>query len=248
SRCAHFYSIKMCIVSFGFSDVFVQTGSSVQLDIKTQELPKIHVLVWGKDKSATILTFINATKEAIRDGSYKERVEFNTETFSVTLKNMQKTDSGLYTARAIEDNNKLFAEYKVSVIDAVEAPVLTVNSNWSSSDSCTVNFTCRAPELMINSIYQNNRCSLQEVTSHEIHTLILDCSGESIFCNHSNPVSWKEDRMNINEILQIPLTSTFPKLFLSIIITLVMIVCGGLALFCCCKNKTGLSIPHILKN
>uniref|UniRef100_A0A8C1R382 Si:ch211-209f23.6 n=1 Tax=Cyprinus carpio TaxID=7962 RepID=A0A8C1R382_CYPCA len=192
--------ILVLITNTGFSDVFVQTGSSVQLDIKTQELPKIHVLVWGKDKSATILTFINATKEAIRDGSYKERVEFNTETFSVTLKNMQKTDSGLYRARAIEDNNKLFAEYKVSVIDAVEAPVLTVNSNWSSSDSCTVNFTCRAHELMINSSYQNNRCSPQEVTSHEIHTLILDCSEESIICNHSNPVSLKEDRINIKEL------------------------------------------------
>uniref|UniRef100_A0A8C2KTU7 Immunoglobulin V-set domain-containing protein n=1 Tax=Cyprinus carpio TaxID=7962 RepID=A0A8C2KTU7_CYPCA len=192
--------IFLLTIKTGFSDVFVQTGASIQLDIKTQELPKIHVLVWGKDKSATILTFINATKEAIRDGSYKERVEFNTETFSVTLKNMQKTDSGLYTARAIEDNNKFFAEYKVSVIDAVEAPVLTVISNWSSSDSCTVNFTCRAPELMINSSYQNNRCSPQEVTSHEIHNLTLDCSKKYIICNHSNPVSWKQDRVNIKEL------------------------------------------------
>ncbi len=85
------------------------------------------------------------------------------------------------------------------VSDAVEAPVLTVNSNWFSGDSCTVNFTCRAHELTINSSYQNNRCSPEEVTS-QINTLILDCSEKSIICNHSNPVSWKQDRRNITQL------------------------------------------------
>ncbi|RXN16176.1 CD48 antigen-like protein [Labeo rohita] len=113
---------------------------------------------------------------------------------------MQKTDSGLYTATTSGESNNNIVIYRVSVIDAVEAPVLTVNSNWFSSDSCTVNFTCRAHELMINSSYQNNRCSKDEVTSHEINTLILDCSEESIICNHSNPVSWKEDRINILQL------------------------------------------------
>ncbi|KAF4117767.1 SLAM family member 9-like isoform X2 [Onychostoma macrolepis] len=159
---------------------------------------------------------------------------------------MTKTDSGLYRARAIEDSNKLFAEYKVSVIDAVEAPVLTVNSNWSSSDSCTVSITCRVHELMINSSYQNNRCSPEEVTSH-INTLILDCSEESIICYHSNPVSWKQDRINIKqfcvnikkkEILQIQLISIFPINLLFTVIAMAVIVFGGLALYCCCKNKT----------
>ncbi|ROL43670.1 hypothetical protein DPX16_2908 [Anabarilius grahami] len=110
---------------------------------------------------------------------------------------MQKTDSGLYRARAVGDT--YVAAYRVSVIDAVEAPVLTVNSNLSSSDSCTVNFTCGAHDLTINSSYQN-RCSPEEVTSHEIYTLILYCSEESIICNHSNPVSNKTDKIEIKKI------------------------------------------------
>ncbi|KAL0201678.1 hypothetical protein M9458_004865, partial [Cirrhinus mrigala] len=67
------------------------------------------------------------------------------------------------------------------------APVLTVNTNQFSGTFCTVNFTCRAHELMINSRYQNKSCSTEEVTSNGINTLILDCSEESITCNHSNP-------------------------------------------------------------
>jgi len=86
------------------------------------------------------------------------------------------------------------------VLDAVEDPVLTVNSNWFSGNFCTVNFTCRGHDLMINSSYQNNRCSPEEVTSHENYTLILHCSEELIICNHSNPVSWKKDRINITPL------------------------------------------------
>ncbi|XDV28079.1 hypothetical protein PO909_031474, partial [Leuciscus waleckii] len=189
-------------LSSGFSaeiSVFVKTGDSVQLDIQTQELPEFDFLSWTNDKSENIVRYISATKEVKPHNSYKDRVDFNDETFSLTLKNMQKTDTGLYTARASGESEKNIVTYKVSVIDAVDAPVLTVNSNWSSSDSCTVNFTCRAHDLMINSSYQNNRCSPQEVTS-QINTLILNCSEESIICNHSNTVSWKKDRINITQL------------------------------------------------
>nr|BAL63124.1 CD2 family receptor [Carassius langsdorfii] len=186
----------------GFSaeiSVFVQTGASVQLDIQTQQLPEFDILAWTNDKSDSIVRYNSDSKRVTPHDSYKDRVFFNDATLSLTLKNMQKTDSGLYTARTIGLKTTDLVSYRVSVIDSVEAPVLTVNSNWSSSDSCTVNFTCRAHELMINSSYQNNRCSPQEVTS-QINTLILDCSDEYIICNHSNPVSWKQDRINITRL------------------------------------------------
>uniref|UniRef100_A0A8C2KSD0 Uncharacterized protein n=1 Tax=Cyprinus carpio TaxID=7962 RepID=A0A8C2KSD0_CYPCA len=172
--------------------------SAINLHIQTKELPEFDDLSWKKDKSEIIVRYTSETKRVRLYPSYKDRVDFNDTTFSLTLKNVQKTDSGLYTARASgESENDI--TYRVSVIDAVEAPVLIVNSNWFSGNFCTVNFTCRAPELMINSSYQNNSCSPQEVTS-QINTLILDCSEESIICNHSNPVSWNEDRINIKEL------------------------------------------------
>ncbi|XP_052390119.1 uncharacterized protein LOC127935946 [Carassius gibelio] len=188
----------------GFSaeiSVFVQTGDSVQLEIQTQELPEFDDLSWSNDKSESIVRYTSETKRVKLHSSYKDRVDLNAKTFSLTLKNIQKIDSGLYTARTSGESNKNIVTYRVSVIDAVEAPVLTVNSNRSSSDSCTVNFTCRTHELKIDSSYQNNRCSPQEVTS-QINTLILDCREESIICNHSNPVSWKEDRINITQLCE----------------------------------------------
>ncbi|XP_067219913.1 CD48 antigen-like [Chanodichthys erythropterus] len=201
----HLLKLYFFLLNFktGFSaeiSVFVQPGDSVQLDIQKHKLTEFYTLSWKNDKSQNIVVYIHGTKAVNPHSSYKDRVDFNNENFSLTLKNMQKTDSGLYTAKTSGESEEIIVTYRVSVIDAVEAPVLTVNSNWSSSDSCTVNFTCSAQNLMINSSYQNNRCSPEEVTSHEIYTLILYCSEESIICNHSNPVSSKKDRIEIKPL------------------------------------------------
>ncbi|KAK2900496.1 hypothetical protein Q8A67_008611 [Cirrhinus molitorella] len=204
------FFILLLIANTGFSvdtSIFVQTGASVQLDIQTQEQSKINVNVflWEKDKSTTIVTYITATNQVLNDNSYKNRVKFNAKTFSLTLKNMQKTDN------------------------AVEAPVLTVNSNWSSSDSCTVSFTCRAHEIMINSSYQNNRCSPEE---------------KYIMCNHSNPVSWKEDRINIKQLcsiqqIQLSYSSSYMMVLVVSCVVVGVMVFAALILYCCCKNETG---------
>ncbi|KAK2900514.1 hypothetical protein Q8A67_008629 [Cirrhinus molitorella] len=177
--------------------VFVKMGASVQLDIQTQ-LQKIDFILWEKDNSTQIVTYISLMKKANFDSTYKNRVYFNPETFSMTLNNMENTDNGLYTALA---NEKTYvAAYNVSVYDEVKAPVLTVNSNQSSSDSCIVNFTCRSHHFTLNSTYNRGSCSQKEVISDGINTLILSCSEKSIICNLSNPVSSKEDKKYIKEL------------------------------------------------
>ncbi|XDV28083.1 hypothetical protein PO909_031478, partial [Leuciscus waleckii] len=176
-------------LSSGFSaeiSVFVKTGDSVQLDIQTQDLPEFYLLSWRNAKSEIIVRYTTDSKKVLHS-SYKDRVDFNDETFSLTLKNMQKTDTGLYTARTIGESENNIAIYRVSVIDEVETPVLTVNSNWSSPDSCS--FTCKS-----------SSCSPEEETSSDNYTLNLNCSDDYIMCNYSNPVSWKTARKKVNEL------------------------------------------------
>jgi len=110
---------KSVFLSSGFSaeiSVFVQTGDSVQLDIQTQKLPEFYTLSWTNDKSEIIVVYIPGTKVVIPHPSYKDRVYFNDETFSLTLKNIQKTDSGLYTAKTRGESDETIATYRVSVI------------------------------------------------------------------------------------------------------------------------------------
>ncbi|KAL1281024.1 hypothetical protein QQF64_015624 [Cirrhinus molitorella] len=187
------------------------------------------------------------------DGSFcskKDRVDFNDKTFFLTLKNMQKTDSGLYTAKTSGESDNNIVTYRVSVIDTVEAPVLTVNLSWFS-DSCSVKFTCRAHELMINSSYQNNRCSKEEVTSHENYTLVLNCIEESIICNHSNPVSWKEDRKNFTQICDdkekknVQTTSSILGPVVVLVAVCILLICLSVFLYHKCKKGTS-TLPHFL--
>ncbi|XDV28128.1 hypothetical protein PO909_031500 [Leuciscus waleckii] len=103
----------------GFSaeiSVFVKTGDSVQLDIQTQKLPEFDLLSWTNDKSEIIVRYIHESRTVKLHSSYKDRVDFNDETFSLTLKNMQKTDTGLYTARARGESENNIVTYRVSVI------------------------------------------------------------------------------------------------------------------------------------
>ncbi len=96
--------------------MFVQTGDSVQLDLQTQQLPAFDDLSWKNDKSQNIVKYFNTTKEVRPHPFYKDRVDFNDTTFSLTLKNMQKIDSGLYRAIAAGESDNNIVTYRVSVI------------------------------------------------------------------------------------------------------------------------------------
>lgn len=95
--------------------MFVQTGDSVTLDIKNKTLPPFKRFVWINNKSENVVRFL--IESGLKPHSlYKDRVYLNTETFSLTMKNMQKTDSGLYTAKATGQQEMTVVEHNVSVI------------------------------------------------------------------------------------------------------------------------------------
>uniref|UniRef100_A0A671L7Z1 Immunoglobulin domain-containing protein n=1 Tax=Sinocyclocheilus anshuiensis TaxID=1608454 RepID=A0A671L7Z1_9TELE len=244
-----FYSLyfnkRLFSLSSGFSaeiSVFVQTGDSVQLDIQTQELPEFDDLSWKKNKLENIVKYTSESKKEKRYPSYKDRMDFNNKTFSLTLRNTQKTDSGLYTAVAAAESDNNIVTYRVSVIDAVEAPVLTVNSNSSSPDPC--NSTCNGSNIIISVIYDSSSCSPEEVTSSDKYILRLSCIGDSIMCNYSNPVSWKTDSKKVNELCTAKTAPAFPPWV--IFICLITLALAAVIGFCIYKRKKGTEHPTII--
>lgn len=90
---------------------FVQTGNSVQLDIQQEIIPPFEILFWLKDEAGNLLIF---SKENVI--LYNDRIDFNNKTFSLILKNVQKSDSGVYKAQASGKKEICVAEHKVIVI------------------------------------------------------------------------------------------------------------------------------------
>ncbi|XP_048018206.1 natural killer cell receptor 2B4-like isoform X2 [Megalobrama amblycephala] len=238
----HLIMIFMAVLIFNTASmcnaenaVSVQTGSSIQLDIQTDKLPQFQTLVWMNEKSKSIVTFINKEPQI-----FKDNVVFNQTTFSLTLKNMQKTDSGLYTAKIFGPNEEV-AKYRVSVIDPVDSPVLNWNVTMISVNSCIVNVTCSSPDRTISNSYHSN-CSQEEVTSTGLQPLTVYCKEDIVICNYSNTVSWRNDTIQIKQLCTTyenkspeEINSSFP--FMATVTSAsLMILVATLVLYCSCKN------------
>ncbi|XP_036412808.1 SLAM family member 6-like [Colossoma macropomum] len=184
------------------SDVFGLVGHSVQLDTQ-RPVPVFDDLSWVFNGAKNVLKYYNETKKCKQHSAYGGRVEFNTETYSLTLKNLQRTDSGLYEAKAAGIQNTVVVKYRLSVLDPAEAPVLASAFHQLSNNLCNISLTCRGHDLCLNSSCYNETCEEKEVMSPGGITLSLSVNGSSIICNHSNPVSWKEAVLEMGELKQL---------------------------------------------
>ncbi|KAI4891540.1 hypothetical protein NFI96_029341, partial [Prochilodus magdalenae] len=172
-------------------------GDSVQLDIQGS-VPEFHDLLWIFNRTKVVLKYNKEERQTKLYPAYKDRVEFNEGTYSLTLKNLQKADSGLYEANTSNSRLTAVAQHSLSVLDPVEAPVLS-----QSSDTCSITLTCRGYFLSIRSSCYKNTCEEKEVTSPGGVTLSLSVRGSSIICNYSNPASWKEAVLEMGELAQL---------------------------------------------
>ncbi|XP_060727278.1 SLAM family member 9-like isoform X2 [Tachysurus vachellii] len=180
-------------------DVFKLVNSSVQLDIQEHFDKSLSIFFWTfKNKDIYIVLYIRNSQPIVPE-EYKERVEFNEETYSLTLKNLQKNDSGIYEAEALGDGITV-ATYQLKVLDPVEKPVLT--ASLQSNDFCNVTLTCEAQNLSVTSHCYNDNCDMMEkkTSGDTFPFLSLYVSNNFIICNHSNPVSWKNTTIEIKHV------------------------------------------------
>uniref|UniRef100_A0A3B4BPA5 Immunoglobulin domain-containing protein n=1 Tax=Pygocentrus nattereri TaxID=42514 RepID=A0A3B4BPA5_PYGNA len=195
--------MQLIFVLFNFvlitesSNVSRLVGSSVNLDIK-HRVPKFDHLSWVFNKTNSVLKYYTHSKKIIQSSAYEDRVEFNNETYSLTLKNLQKTDSGEYEAEADGDEVIVAVNYRLFVLDPVEAPDL---NHQLSNDTCNITLTCRSHDLSINSSCYKETCEEKNVASPGGVTLSLSVSGSTIICNHSNSVSWANITLDTGNIL-----------------------------------------------
>uniref|UniRef100_A0A8C1MQ62 Ig-like domain-containing protein n=1 Tax=Cyprinus carpio TaxID=7962 RepID=A0A8C1MQ62_CYPCA len=110
--------------------ITVQRGHLVHLTIQkpANEIPQFDDLEWLKDGLHIVVSYNFRTVKI--HSSYKERVDFNTENYSLTLKNIQETDSGLYTARASGESDIIIGKYNVTVDSTSHGTTGSVSLTW----------------------------------------------------------------------------------------------------------------------
>ncbi|XP_028832032.1 T-lymphocyte surface antigen Ly-9-like isoform X2 [Denticeps clupeoides] len=182
-------------VSSAGQSVVKLEGDFVTLDPQRPAETGITLLIWSFNMETDIVIyFIRDDILEIKD-NYKDKVLFNKETFSLLVKNLQKSDNGLY--RAEGSGLQVLAEYSLSVLEPVEAPVLTLVTYWSTSDSCNVTVNCTGGDRSLMSSCDSSFCTPEGGASTD-STLSLSVRDDIIVCNHSNPASWKNRTIEIN--------------------------------------------------
>ncbi|XP_048110059.1 SLAM family member 7-like [Alosa alosa] len=180
------------------SSVFRPTGGSITLEFQQhQQLEEIIEIIQWHFGLVKIMKYV-PHKGTLIVFTHRDRVEFNKETFSLELKNLQKNESGLYRGEISTRETEVLAEIRLYVLDPVEAPVMSVVSNGSSSDSCNVTVICRGRDLSLTSTCNSSSCSPKEGASTD-STLTLSVRGV-VLCNYSNPVSWKHATLRIKPL------------------------------------------------
>ncbi|KAG7231697.1 hypothetical protein INR49_010474 [Caranx melampygus] len=177
----------------------MKTGEDVHLQLKeADDVPEDFVIVqWRFNGSVILVSFLPAGEPRVSD-RYRGRVDVSVGNFSVKLKNLQKSDSGVYTARIAELNkDQIVAEYKVTVEDPVSPVNLTVDSVTNSKDSCDLTVTCRSLHSHQISINTTVTCDTTTCSQQGGERSKVTASGASlhvylknykIICNHSNHV------------------------------------------------------------
>uniref|UniRef100_A0A4W4DQC9 Immunoglobulin V-set domain-containing protein n=1 Tax=Electrophorus electricus TaxID=8005 RepID=A0A4W4DQC9_ELEEL len=156
-------------------------GTSVQMEVQDHE-SKLEDFIWNFSKTKNVIKYYNDNKKIKVNPSFEGRVEFNIETYSLTLMNLQKSDSGQYEAQTSDFKDKTVAMYNLSVLDPVDSPVLTIVPDQQIGDPCNINLTCKGHGLSVSSSCFNENYS------------------SSIICNIRNPVSWNMSVMEMKDI------------------------------------------------
>ncbi|XP_062413726.1 uncharacterized protein LOC119209535 [Pungitius pungitius] len=180
--------------------VFVLKGRDLLLELDADPPDGISYVDWKINKTVQLVR-IPLNKEPHVLHSFTGRFEFPEKKFSVILKNLQETDSGVYSAVAgTSTGDKPVSEYKVTVqgpVSPVELIVDRVDSNIS--ESCDLHVTCRTHNSHINSTFKCPKgvCSQEGGERSEVTTsgasLQVYLLKSTIICNHSNQVNWTQD-------------------------------------------------------
>ncbi|XP_058497774.1 uncharacterized protein LOC131467800 [Solea solea] len=211
--------------SSAVTPLFVEKGKDAFLKVLEADIPAEFTLLIWKFNDSDVLVVFGTNKEPDVDSKYSGRIDVKK--FSLTLKNLQEADSGVYIARlTVKTKEKKLAEYNVTVQNPVSPVELTVENVSKSAELCVVTVTCSTQDSChINASFRcdTETCSQEDGGLRTVATtwgtsLQLYLSNLTITCNHSNQVSWKRNMTRIEAFCPLHADSASSNLYIVIFV------------------------------
>ncbi|XP_029970114.1 SLAM family member 5-like isoform X2 [Salarias fasciatus] len=188
--------------------VFVQKGKDVLLDVDNVTEDFFFLFTWKFDEESLSLVTFGRDGTSEISPAYTGRIDIpDNKKYSVILKNLQETDSGVYTGRVTTaKGDSTLVQHNIIVQDVVSPVQLEVNSVSSSSHSCNVTLTCSTADSHISSTFRciDQKCDQdggnQSKITNSSSTLQVYLLDVTVICKHRNQVSSTEDRMDIQHV------------------------------------------------
>ncbi|KAL2102582.1 hypothetical protein ACEWY4_001750 [Coilia grayii] len=146
---------------------------------------------WDFNRTQNILTYQNTESASTQvSHAYEGRVGFDAISGSLTLTQLRKNDTGIYTLKIYSlFGSRGMTEWTTTllVFESVATPSIVVASSPpSDADSCAVTVKCHSNDLSLTSTCNTSACSETDIT-YSNHNLKLSVINGYITCNHSNP-------------------------------------------------------------
>ncbi|KAK1150629.1 hypothetical protein AOXY_G33653 [Acipenser oxyrinchus oxyrinchus] len=124
------------------TDRYGLDGESFHLDVEEYNNLTFKKFVWKKNSK--IIMEYNLKTQDVDYYKNEEKLEFDKKTFSLLIKNLENTDSGLYKAETVNDDgeNIHVVTYKLRVQAAVSKPMINLTETSNANETCSVTLNC----------------------------------------------------------------------------------------------------------
>ncbi|XP_066577158.1 SLAM family member 9-like [Amia ocellicauda] len=169
-------------------------GDSIGLEVQGHEQLQFKSISWKFNK-VNIVEYNTNYDDVDYEDTYKPRVEFSKENKSLTIRNLEETDHGLYTAVMV-NNDKVdvtVAKYSLFIHEKIDTPEMVVISNLLSNETCNVSITCSVKRNYLSTVICSNSLCREEARNYNRSAALLidvHTDGSLFVCNASNRVSW----------------------------------------------------------
>ncbi|XP_061587870.1 natural killer cell receptor 2B4-like [Cololabis saira] len=234
----------------GSEHVFLEQGTDLHLDVKKHiQLNEYTDFLW-KHNNTRIVKYVNDKKPILYE-TYKSSDVLVFDNYTLLLKNLKHNNSGNYEAVLSGEKDTIVVKYTVTVQDPVSPVNLTVVPNNNSS-SCSLTVTCRSEDPLISKTFRcdTNNCSHVEESALAVRvstsSLDVHLQQGNIICNHSNQVSWEQDKTDIRRFCEgIPVANGDIITAASISVVASLLCCAlAICLILKCKRKSSKSTEY----
>ncbi|XP_051550691.1 natural killer cell receptor 2B4-like isoform X6 [Myxocyprinus asiaticus] len=249
-----FFSLFLCFTNGvfgvdtdGLKSVSVMEGDSVTLQTDLTEVPRNDQILWmfgpQQTRIAEIIKRFNSSFiDDGDDGRFRDKLQLDYQTGSLTIRNITIKHSGLYKLQIISNRGTSFKRFSVTVYAPLPVPVIINNSsNCSSSSSserssspkCVFQCSVMTVTQVTLSWYKGNSLfssiSVSDLNSSLSLPLEVENQENNTYsCVINNHIRNQTKHLNITEVCQ---TCSEPRLFyILFVIPVVLAIIAGIFL------------------